>query len=215
MRLNSRLQKAKSWTWTSKISAAITAMRSLGSHLGTTPNYSFNGLNHCTKYGSSYTTKTNRQASSARSSLGETRKIHEKSIIYLEDMELKSLKQKERIRKHEHEHLKKQSTSSDKMEKLYIDKSCSNRKTIPPKIRSRWLSTGDALAYNQSQLSARDSRSFDGSVHTMKEKRGNSPGHVHPKLPNYEDVVAKLTDIKREHKQGQSFSRYSLFMRRM
>ncbi|XP_038685669.1 uncharacterized protein LOC119985434 [Tripterygium wilfordii] len=92
-----------------------------------------------------------------------------------------------------------------------MDKRCSNRKNVPPKIRSRRLSTGDALAYNQSSMSAIDRRSFDRSIRKLKEERGNSPGHVHPKLPNYEDVVSELTDIKQEYKRGQSYSKHSFF----
>lgn len=41
--------------------------------------------------------------------------------------------------------------------------------------------------------------SLDSSIDKIKEQNGNSSyssHHVHPKLPEYEDVVAKLTDLK-------------------
>ncbi|KAK2639139.1 hypothetical protein Ddye_026934 [Dipteronia dyeriana] len=46
-----------------------------------------------------------------------------------------------------------------------------------------------------------DRRSLDSSIAKLKEQRCSS--HVHPKLPDYEDVVAKLTELKLE-KQRQS-----------
>ncbi|KAL9423576.1 hypothetical protein AB3S75_035626 [Citrus x aurantiifolia] len=45
--------------------------------------------------------------------------------------------------------------------------------------------------------------SLDSSIDKLKEQNGKfcCSGHVHPKLPEYEEVLAKLTDLKVEYKR--------------
>ena len=52
-----------------------------------------------------------------------------------------------------------------------------------------------------------DESSLDSSIDDWKAQSGSSSSssHVHPKLPNYEDVVAKFTDIKAEYRHRKSF----------
>lgn len=45
--------------------------------------------------------------------------------------------------------------------------------------------------------------SLDSSIDKLKEQNGKfcCSGHAHPKLPEYEDVLAKLTDLKVTYKR--------------
>ncbi|KAF9672843.1 hypothetical protein SADUNF_Sadunf11G0086300 [Salix dunnii] len=63
------------------------------------------------------------------------------------------------------------------------------------------------LSNDHYRISVKGRSSLDSLIDECKAQSGSSSSssHVHPKLPNYEDVVAKFTDIKAEYRHRRSF----------
>ncbi|KAJ4828456.1 hypothetical protein Tsubulata_005682, partial [Turnera subulata] len=125
----------------------------------------------------------NSEPSSTRSS-SATPAIRETSVVYLDDME----------GSYSSKAPKGLSNSSD------VSSSSSSYKAERPSVSKKGapLSMGVASIAKQKEMAAKDRFSFDSSINKLKAQNGSSStsSHVHPKLPNYEDVVAELTDIK-------------------
>ncbi|KAK3199103.1 hypothetical protein Dsin_022518 [Dipteronia sinensis] len=79
----------------------------------------------------------------------------------------------------------------------------STSKPVLPEAHHRChsLPRSNPWSQDKSKDLINDRRSLDSSIDKLKEQRCSS--HVHPKLPDYEDVLAKLTELKVE-KQRQS-----------
>lgn len=59
-----------------------------------------------------------------------------------------------------------------------------------------------------SMMLVKSRHSFNTSVDEVKMPKGSSPcsSHVHPKLPDYDDVVNKLRRLKAEHRRRKTFA---------
>ncbi|ONI12833.1 hypothetical protein PRUPE_4G186000 [Prunus persica] len=79
-------------------------------------------------------------------------------------------------------------------------------KMVPSKIRYDHLSPMDAPNKDRSKMLAKGRHSFSSSADEHKIAKGISPCHVHPKLPEYDDLVAKLRSLKAEYRHHKSFS---------
>lgn len=125
------------------------------------------------------------------------------SIVYLDDLEEKSVNQ-ERC-KHEID-ARTSLDSSDGNAILVTDP----RTTALANKRSLEKS---ALLDVQSRPSSKwdndkDRRSTRGFYDELPKNNPLCFRHVHPKLPNYEDLVSDLTDISAEYRQSKSSSSY-------
>lgn len=83
-------------------------------------------------------------------------------------------------------------------------------KTVLPKNQYRRLSMSDsdAVSKNHYKVSSKGRHSFNGSISEFKteEESSSCSSRVDPKLPEYDDVIAKLKDLKAENRQRASFS---------
>ncbi|CAL9017282.1 unnamed protein product [Prunus brigantina] len=79
-------------------------------------------------------------------------------------------------------------------------------KMVPSKIQYDHLSPMDAPNKDRSKMLAKGRHSFSSSADEHKMAKGISPCHVHPKLPEYDDLVAKLRSLKAEYRHHKSFS---------
>ncbi|KAL9383287.1 hypothetical protein Peur_023610 [Populus x canadensis] len=142
----------------------------------------------------------NLEASATSTSSYGTLPIHQTSFIYLDDMEVKSLSQGH--------------SSSKKAPRSVVDSwnsstspSVSNVTKRPAKPRLGKKPVPPPLSNDHYRISVKGRSSLDSSIDDWKAQSGSSSSsiHVHPKLPNYEDVVAKFTDIKAEYRHRKSF----------
>lgn len=69
----------------------------------------------------------------------------------------------------------------------------------------------DPLKENKNAVSFKNCCSLDSSIDKLKERKGKLSGHVHPNLPDYEEILAKLIDLKVEHKRRLQRKRFSFF----
>ncbi|KAK6229481.1 hypothetical protein SCA6_018432, partial [Theobroma cacao] len=125
------------------------------------------------------------EVSSTRTSLdSSTPQIYETSIVYLDDLELKKTGICEN----------------------YVTKSLtvmrSTRRSVTPESRYHNSFMEGPLRRKNCKVLANARLSLDGSLDKWKAQEGNSSGssHVHPNLPEYENVVARLKDLKAEYR---------------
>ncbi|CAK7327585.1 unnamed protein product [Dovyalis caffra] len=141
----------------------------------------------------------NLEASVTSPSSCGTLPIHEKSYIYLGDLEVKSWKRS-------YSNCKKAPRSvMDSCHSSASPSSVSNVTKRPAKPRLGAKPVPPPSSNDRFQIPVKDRRSFDSSIDEWKVHNGSLSSHVHPKLPNYEDVVAKFTDIKAEYRHRKSF----------
>ncbi|XP_021287353.1 LOW QUALITY PROTEIN: uncharacterized protein LOC110418852 [Herrania umbratica] len=125
------------------------------------------------------------EVSSTRTSLdSSTPQIYETSIVYLDDLELKKTGICEN----------------------YVTKGLtvtrSTRRSVTPESRYHNSFMEDPLRRKNCKVLANGRLSLDGSLDKWKAQEGNSSGssHVHPNLPEYENLVARLKDLKAEYR---------------
>ncbi|KAJ6770454.1 REGULATOR OF VPS4 ACTIVITY IN THE MVB PATHWAY PROTEIN [Salix purpurea] len=113
--------------------------------------------------------------------------IHQTSVIYLDDMEVKSLSQS-------HSSIKKAPRSVvESCNGSASPSSVSNETKRPAKPRLGKKPVPHPSSNDHYQISVKGRSSLDSLIDECKAQSGSSSSssHVHPKLPNYEDVVAK------------------------
>ncbi|KAM2058386.1 hypothetical protein ACFX16_030968 [Malus domestica] len=83
-----------------------------------------------------------------------------------------------------------------------------NPRTHAMTTTPRKSTNGDAVNKDRSKMLVRSRNSFAGPVDGHKMAQGTSPcsSHVHPKLPEYDDLVAKLKCLKAEYRHRKNFS---------
>ncbi|OMP04633.1 hypothetical protein COLO4_09441 [Corchorus olitorius] len=134
------------------------------------------------------------EISSTRTSLdSSTPQVYETSIDYLDDLELKKDGRYE-----------------------YYAMRHSMMKSVTPEPRYNNSSMEDHIRRKNYKALADSRLSLDGSLDKWKAKEGNSSSssHVHPNLPEYDDFVARLKDLKAEleyRQQKNSFSFFKIF----
>lgn len=102
-------------------------------------------------------------------------------------------------------------TDSDSRHHKKITVQMDQQKALPSAMKSSTRKC-DPLKENGSSVSFKNCRSLDSSIDKLKEKKGKLSGHVHPNLPDYEEIVAKLTDLKVEHKRRLRRKHFSFFL---
>ncbi|KAJ6376421.1 hypothetical protein OIU76_025544 [Salix suchowensis] len=113
--------------------------------------------------------------------------IHQTSVIYLDDMEVKSLSQS-------HSSIKKAPRSVvESCNGSASPSSVSNETKRPAKPRLGKKPVPHPSSNDHYQISVKGRSSLDSLIDDCKAQSGSSSSssHVHPKLPNYEDVVVK------------------------
>ncbi|KAL5736262.1 hypothetical protein ACOSP7_030732 [Xanthoceras sorbifolium] len=108
--------------------------------------------------------------------------------------------------------VQKNEVQMERQEAFSPDLSSTSKSVHPVAHQYRSLPRYNPWGQNKSKDLIKECRSLDSSIDKLKEQRGRSfcSGHVHPKLPDYEDVLAKLTELKVENKQRQSSSHSKL-----
>lgn len=83
-----------------------------------------------------------------------------------------------------------------------------NPRTHAMTTTPRKSTNGDAVNKDRCKMLVKSRHSFAGPVDGHKMAQGTSPcsSHVHPKLPEYDDLVAKLKCLKAEYRHRKNFS---------
>ncbi|GKV15902.1 hypothetical protein SLEP1_g26638 [Rubroshorea leprosula] len=136
---------------------------------------------------------------STRTSVDSTSQIYETSIVYLDDLEEK------KIGREVHHGLNPsgRSRSSENNAK----RNCRN--SMVPGTPHCHSITQDQRRRNNCGMLVKDHISWDGSMDKMNAQKGNhacSPSYVHPKLPEYDTVVAKQKNLEAEYRQHKNIS---------
>ncbi|XVE50335.1 hypothetical protein DITRI_Ditri01bG0154000 [Diplodiscus trichospermus] len=137
-----------------------------------------------------------KEVSSTRTSLDSAApQIYETAIVYLDDLEVKK---------------------NGSCEDYGIKHSAlvrSTRKSVTPGTRYHNSFMEDPSRKKNFKALVNGRLSLDGSLHKWKAQDNSScSGHVHPSLPEYEDLVDRLRSLKEEYKRHQKLlvSQYCL-----
>lgn len=153
-----------------------------------------------------------REASPTNTSSYGTQSISETSIIYLDDLKVRPLNPEDSNGRQAPRSVDSWNNSASSGSISNVTKKLGKprlkKKSVPPEIElHHYFSAAIPLSNNRDQMLFKNRHSLDSSIDNWNAQNHScsSSSHVHPKLPNYDDVVAKLTDLKTKHSQRKSF----------
>lgn len=131
--------------------------------------------------------------------MDSTSQIYETSIVYLDDLEEKKIGRE----------VLHGLNSSGKSRNSENNAKRNCRKSMVPGTLHRYSFTQEQRRRNHCSMLVRDRISWDNSMDKMNAQKGDhacSPSYVHPKLPEYDIVLAKQKNLKAEYRQHKNIS---------